>query len=300
MEYIRSPFFYVGDKYKIIPQIQKHFPKNINKFIEPFTGGGSVFLNVEANQYMLNDIDTNIVSIHKELKNNSNDFNMFYNNICKKIELNNLSHSFKEDKVPKELKKQFKKTYYAKYNKEGYNNLKKIYNASENKDYIDLYILLIYGFNRMLRFNSKKEFNLPVGNVDYNKNVHYALENYMNRVKENNIDWYNLDYKNFLNNINIEKNDFIYLDPPYLISNSEYNKLWNNTNENELLDFLDELNDRNVKFAISNVVEYRGCKNDIFEEWMRKYKVEEITSNYISFNNNKQKNIREVLVKNYE
>ena len=38
-----------------------------------------------------------------------------------------------------------------------------------------LYLLLIFGFNRMLRFNSKGEYNLPVGNVDFNKNTETAL-----------------------------------------------------------------------------------------------------------------------------
>ena len=54
---------YVGDKYKLINEIKKYFPKNIDRFIEPFVGGGSVFMNVEANEYLLNDIDTNIIEI---------------------------------------------------------------------------------------------------------------------------------------------------------------------------------------------------------------------------------------------
>ena len=45
-------------------------------------------------------------------------------------------------------------------------------------DLMKLYVLLIYGFNHMLRFNGSGEFNLPVGNVDYNKNVNKALHVY--------------------------------------------------------------------------------------------------------------------------
>jgi DNA adenine methylase len=36
----------------------------------------------------------------------------------------------------------------------------------------------------MIRFNSKGEFNLPVGNVDFNKNVQMALEGYFSFVKK--------------------------------------------------------------------------------------------------------------------
>ena len=49
----RSPLFYVGDKYKLIDEIKTHFPAGIGRFIEPFVGGGSVFMNVDADEYLL-------------------------------------------------------------------------------------------------------------------------------------------------------------------------------------------------------------------------------------------------------
>ena len=60
----RSPFFYVGDKYDLLSEITEYFPKKISRFIEPFTGGGSVFLNVKAEEYLLNDINKDIVNLH--------------------------------------------------------------------------------------------------------------------------------------------------------------------------------------------------------------------------------------------
>lgn len=39
---LRSPFFYVGDKHKLINEIRKFFPQKIDTFVEPFVGGGSV------------------------------------------------------------------------------------------------------------------------------------------------------------------------------------------------------------------------------------------------------------------
>ena len=41
---IRSPLFYVGDKYKLMPQLKRLFPSKIQTYIEPFVGGGSSFL----------------------------------------------------------------------------------------------------------------------------------------------------------------------------------------------------------------------------------------------------------------
>ena len=57
---IRSPLFYVGDKYKLVPQLLELFPKQIDTYVEPFYGGGSSQLQVEASKYILNDIDNNV------------------------------------------------------------------------------------------------------------------------------------------------------------------------------------------------------------------------------------------------
>ena len=40
-EIVRSPLFYVGDKYKLMREIRSHFPQQIGRLIEPFVGGGS-------------------------------------------------------------------------------------------------------------------------------------------------------------------------------------------------------------------------------------------------------------------
>ena len=87
---IRSPLFYVGDKYKLYPKISKYFPKTINRFIEPFTGGGSVFLNVSANEYLLNDIDSNVIEIHTFLEKQAENPNLFFKNVFEII-LQNLN-----------------------------------------------------------------------------------------------------------------------------------------------------------------------------------------------------------------
>ena len=66
---IRSPFFYVGDKYKLMPQLRMLFPENISIYVEPFAGGGSSFLNTNANKYIVNDIDYYVIELHKCLSN---------------------------------------------------------------------------------------------------------------------------------------------------------------------------------------------------------------------------------------
>ncbi|EAK9856887.1 Dam family site-specific DNA-(adenine-N6)-methyltransferase [Campylobacter lari] len=297
MEIVRSPLFYVGDKYKLMGQLKKLFPETINKFIEPFVGGGSVFLNTKANKYLVNDIDTNVINLHKTLS--KFDIDTLLNELSKIVYNYGLSFSFKGVTVPDNLKRQYIKTYYAKYNKVAYEKLRKDFNNDKN-NILYLYILLIYGFNRIIRFNSKGNFNLPVGNVDFNINVYNALKNYISFMQKNKIQFENNDYINFINKIQFENNDYVYLDPPYLISNSEYNKFWNISNEITLYKLLDELNLKNIKFGITNLIHHKGQTNEILKNWSRKYKIFNINSNYISFNDNTIKtDSKEIFVTNY-
>lgn len=296
---IRSPFFYVGDKCKIINQIRKYFPIQIDTLYDPFVGGGSVFLNVEANNYILNDIDNNIIELHKFLCSYVNREDELFSLFNKIIDDYNLSCSYRIDKIPNEFKKKFKKSYFAEFNKLNYNRLRDDFNNSLIKDYAKLYLLLIYGFNRILRVNKKGMYNTSVGNVDFNINVIRSLYDYLKLIREKSIVFDNLDFKDFLRNREYNENDLVYCDPPYLITSSQYVKLWSIEHEKCLLSMLDLLNSQNVKFALSNVIEYRGKKNTLLLEWSKKYNTQSIDSNYISFRDNKAKQIVEVLVTNY-
>lgn len=297
-QYRRSPFFYVGDKFKLLSQLEENFPKDIDRFIEPFCGGGSVFLNTDANQYLLNDIDSYMIQLHEFLMSYAENQEEFWNELKKYILEYNLSATFLDRNVPEQLRKEFKKTYFAKYNKEAYTKLRSDFNVTKD-NMMQLYMLLIYGFNRMLRFNGKGDFNLPVGNVDFNKNVVNALNDYFDYVADKDIIFFNTDFEEFVKEIEPTKDDFVYLDPPYLITFSEYNKLWNEDSEMRLIRFLDELDDSGIRFAVSNVLWHRKRYNGTFNEWAQKYNIVQIESNYISYHDNTEKNSIEVLVKNY-
>jgi DNA adenine methylase len=295
----RSPLFYVGDKYKLIKEIKAFFPHTIKRFIEPFVGGGSVYLNIDADEYLLNDLDNNVIALHQFLCSYIGNETEFFKRIFSLIKKYQLSFSFDKNVIPLELKQQYKKTYYARYNKEHYSRLKTHYNWSKNRDIAELYVLLIYGFNRMLRFNGNNDFNVPVGNVDFNTNVYNALVNYfrLNAVKKTN--WFNLDFRDFVQSLPFRKGDFVYLDPPYLITFSEYNKWWNMQSETDLLQILDGLHKMKIPFAVSNATHYKGQINTLFIEWSKKYNSHCVKSNYISFHDNSVKNITEVLITNF-
>lgn len=298
-EIVRSPLFYVGDKYKLMREIRSHFPKHIGRLIEPFVGGGSVFMNTNAPICIANDIDSYVIELHNWLCSYKDTPELLMNELTEMINHYELSFSLIREDVPEDLRKAYPKTYFAKFNKSAYVALRHDFNNSGKIDICRLYLLLIYGFNRMLRFNGKGDFNLPVGNVDFNQNTKDAIENYLSVVRQRQISFSCSDFRSFLRGIDFLKDDLVYLDPPYLITFSEYNKLWNEETERDLLNLLDELNDRGVRFAISNVTHYKGRVNTIFSDWMERYSVYPIKSNYISFNDNTIKKFSEVLVTNY-
>ena len=84
----RSPFFYVGDKFRLVSQLKEYFPTDIDRFIEPFCGGGSVFLNVDAESYLINDINSYMIALHNMLikySSNVDDFWCDINEIINRI-----------------------------------------------------------------------------------------------------------------------------------------------------------------------------------------------------------------------
>ena len=297
---LRSPLFYVGDKHKLIHTLKPYFPKHIRSFVEPFAGGGSVFLNVSAHNYFLNDIDYYVFKLHRFLTEQAHNPTHFFEQVEWAIAHYGLSHSYKSDIVPNQLKQAYKKTHYAHFNKPGFQRLKNDFNASDKSNMLHLYLLLIYGFNRMLRFNSSGNYNLPVGNVDFNKNVIDALFDYFEVVQNKAIHWFNLDYKAFLDQLSLSSDDFIYFDPPYLITFSEYNKLWNEEKEAELIDLLNELHQKKLKFAVSNVTLYKNRENKLFANWAKNFTTIPVKSNYISYHDNSIKHFKEVIVLNYD
>lgn len=295
----RSPLFYVGDKYKLVSEIKTYFPTTIRQFVEPFVGGGSVYLNVEAENYLLNDINEYVIGIHRMLLSYLGNEKKFFADVENLINLYGLSFSYKEDRIPQALKSQFVKTYFAKYNKEAYAKMRADYNKGNCSDSLLLYLLLIYGFNRMIRFNRKGDFNLPVGNVDFNQNTVNALNSYFQLNSHKRTHWTSLDFEDFFRSLNLNEQDLVYLDPPYLITFSEYNKLWNPDTERRLLRLLNTFNAQGIRFAISNVTHYKGKVNDIFIDWSNQYNSHSIKSNYISFHDNTIKQFNEVLVTNF-
>lgn len=295
----RSPIFYVGDKSKLLPQLLPHFPKEINRYVEPFLGGGVVSLNVQAQKYQLSDNSIHLISVHKRLRELSQTGNLI-GEVCRRIKSHGLTCSYLGDSVAKKLISKFPKTYFAEANREAFLKLRAAINCAQDPDPLDLYILVIYGFNRMWRFNKSGEFNIPVGNVDFNARTAGALSDFAEfHSKHKNITYTTRDFRDSVTRFDLGPNDFVYLDPPYLITQAEYNTRWQEKNDEDLRKVFEFLHSKNVRVAMSNVLRYRDNKNITLERWAREFRIIDVNSNYINRFDNKQKIIREVLIVNY-
>ncbi|ELQ0048628.1 Dam family site-specific DNA-(adenine-N6)-methyltransferase [Salmonella enterica] len=63
---IRSPLKWAGGKREVVPELRKHFPKT-KCLIEPFVGGGSVFMNTDYDRYVLCDSNAALINFYLHL-----------------------------------------------------------------------------------------------------------------------------------------------------------------------------------------------------------------------------------------
>lgn len=298
----QSAINYTGGKFRLIPQLLPLFPKKINNFYDVFAGGANLTINLEAKKYFVNDINTKVIELYKFL-NNSN-----YNDILEKIESIISSYGLSNTK---KYGYEFYNTDSSKglkeINKKSYLKLRKSYNNNEfNEDIQSLifYILIVYGFNNQIRFNGKGDFNMPTGKRDFNQKMVQKLKKFMEALQQREITYSSLNFTDFLKQQTFKDDDFVYLDPPYLISTASYNENggWNEKLELELLDCLDDLNAKGVSFALSNVLIHKGKENNILARWAKKYNIHYLNFNYNNSNYQskaKSSNTLEVLITNY-
>lgn len=301
-KYIASPLNYTGGKLKLLPQILPLFPKKIETFVDLFCGGCNVGVNVNAEKIFCNDSNEKLIEFFNYLKNT--DYKAFFRQISKVIEDFHLSNTAENGY-----------SFYgcnssaglSSYNREHFLVLRENFNSLQTKDsyyFAKFYILIVYAFNNQIRFNSKGFYNLPVGKRDFNKRMSEKLETFMSSIA--NIEFTSKDFREFKTEI-LTQNDFVYADPPYLITCASYNELdgWNENNEIDLLKMLDKLNERKVRFALSNVLSAKGKVNNILDSWLNKnpeYKCYHLNFDYKNSSYHKTERINktdEVLITNY-
>ena len=270
-KYVKSPMNYTGGKYKLLHQIEPLFPEDINLFVDLFTGGGNIAVNVKANKIVANDCEENIIGIYKTFQG--------YDNVDELIgQIEEIIKTYGLTIDDTEAYNKFRKDYNCLRTSQGDYSPLSSYNIN-----ILLYVLICYSFNHQYRFNSKGEFNMPFGKErsQWNENMKNNLIKFHQRIKEKDIVFLNKDFRQ-LKVDKLGNDDFVYCDPPYLITCATYNEKdgWNQECEEDLLKLLDELDTKKIKFALSNVLYSKGKTNDLLIEWSKKYTVHHLDYTY--------------------
>ena len=65
---------WAGGKEKELPIILKNLPSNFTRYVEPFVGGGAVYLNINCPASVINDKSDELMLLYKMIKNHNQGF----------------------------------------------------------------------------------------------------------------------------------------------------------------------------------------------------------------------------------
>ncbi len=295
---IKSPLNYTGGKHRLLPQILPLLPIT-ECFLDLFAGGATVAINMNANKIIINDINTKVIELFEWLY--SQDSVDVIEQVKKTAEEYMLSDTAANGYAHYGCDSS---EGLSKFNKEGFIELRKRYNAKPSP--LLLYTLIIFSFNNQIRFNNSGGYNLPPGKRDFNQSMQLKLTSFMNSLKtKESVVFSSQDFRS-IDLDTLPSDTLIYCDPPYIITTASYNEngAWNTADEYALLSFLDRVDGSGFKFALSNVIEAKNQENKILKEWINdnQYICHMLNQSYANSNyqrKNKTAPSIEVLVTNY-
>jgi len=139
------------------------------------------------------------------------------------------NNEIKKEDLPEE---DYYKNFEAGFKAGVYTFYRNIYNKRENLNISEeLHIALFFYlrefcYSSMFRYNKSGGFNVPYGGLSYNSKsfinkINYCWSDELNEILQN-ADIYNLDFEEFFRSLEIEEDDFVFLDPPYDTTFSTY------------------------------------------------------------------------------
>ncbi len=186
---LRPPLKWAGGKRWLVPHLKPLWePYAHRRLVEPLCGGLAVALGLLPAKALLNDINVHLIN--------------FFRWVGKGLSI----------EIPMENDKTLYYTYRNRFNqliKEGKENTRE---AAEL-----FYYLNRTGYNGLCRFNQKGEFNVPFGRY---KNINYVRDYQPYRSAFQQWEFSCVDFEE----LTLNKDDFIYADPPYDVEFTQYSK----------------------------------------------------------------------------
>jgi len=182
---MNKPFLkWAGGKSQLLLSIRKLYPQTINRYLEPFLGGGAVFFDLSPENYLISDSNPELINVYKNISTKSNEV------------INEL------------LKMKYDEEFFYKIRAQNYKKISKV-KAAARMIYLNRTC-----FNGLYRVNKKGEFNVPFGRY---KNPDFIqrdrIKGAAKILKYRSIRC--MDFRTLIN-FDISKKDFIFFDPPYV------------------------------------------------------------------------------------
>lgn len=323
-----KPFVkYPGGKIKEFPLVDKFKPNIIERYFEPFVGGGAIYLNLNIKESYINDKSTDLTNLYKFIKYQDEQFFSYldeFDFIWRQVEnsetissevlsfdkfaqyftssfgtkmkkLSSLEENgytiSDNDKVS--MKLTAKKTAIYMCIRDIYND----FNGDESLHTACFYFLREYCYSSMFRFSKEGKFNVPYGGRSYDKKYMTSKIEQMKSkamfdcLKATCI--FNLDFEEFLNRFDLTSNDFLFLDPPYDSDFSTYDKnVFDKQEQRRLAKFL---SNTAAKWMI--IIKKTAFIYGLYKD----FNIYEYDKNYlVSFKNRNIKEAKHLLITNYK
>lgn len=266
---------WVGGKRQLLDTLRPLLPKTINKYCEPFVGGGAMLFDLQPKKALVNDINSDLILVYTVIRDSVDEL------IQRLEQFENTSEMF-----------------YAV--RDWDRDLEKYEALSDVERAARVIYLNKTCYNGLYRVNNAGEFNSPFGNYKnpniVNAPVLRAVSAYFNVAE---ITFSSVDYAELLKNV--RRGTFVYLDPPYdpVSDTSSFTGYarggFTKDDQIRLRECCDELNRRGVRFMLSN------SATDFIREQYAAYHITTVQAKRaINSIASKRGDVDEVVVRNYE
>lgn len=259
---------YRGGKSKEIPHLLWHIPRFKGRYIEPFFGGGAMFFHLEPREAIINDINKKLMDFYIGVRN---EFPILRNELDQIEDI--YENNRKEFEALKSLNPQ--QRVHDK-NEDLYYHIRAQFNGLEKKMFSDA-LLYFYinktAYSGMIRYNANGEFNVPYGRYQHLNTGCVTLSH--SRLLQR-AEVYNEDYSIIFNMCT--EDDFLFLDPPYDCSftdygNDEYRDGFNEDSHRRLAEDFRNLPCKALMVIGKTLLTEELYRNSIIEEYEKSYAV---------------------------
>lgn len=285
---------YSGGKSKEIKHFVKYIPKEYDRYIEPFLGGGAVYFYLEPENAIINDINDDLMNFYRQLRDNYSEM---------KLQLGQLHDIYERNQRIYQKRLEAKESrnsneFVVNDNNDLYYEMRDLFNHPDEKKYLNgvvYYFINKTSFSSMTRYNRKGEYNVPFGRYKH-FNVDCITDKHVKLLQKSEL--YSVDYSEIFNMANT--NDFIFLDPPY---DCVFNDFGNLNESNHFVNNFGELEHKRLANDFKNL----SCKalmvlgkTSLTEELYKEYICDEYFQRYaINIKNRFNTDRTHILVKNY-